>query len=167
MGRRVVVLARPRHRHRGRAPRCRPTPGRAPDLPRHATPTPNCATYPASAQRRAAAQEAGLLDTVVFFGDWVPYADWANLLLECDVALSLHFDTLETRLAFRSRVLEYIWAGLPIVATEGDAAAEMVARYALGRVVRYNDAGGAAEAILALLDAKQDDRPGFAAAVKS
>ncbi|MDI9546989.1 MAG: glycosyltransferase [Chloroflexota bacterium] len=115
---------------------------------------------------RAAAQEAGLLDTVVFFGDWIPYADWANLLLECDVALSLHFDTLETRLAFRSRVLEYIWAGLPIVATEGDAAAEMVARYALGRVVRYNDAGDAAEAILALLDAKQDDRPGFAAAVE-
>ena len=118
-------------------------------------------------EARAAAQGAGLLDKAIFFGDWVPYADWANLLLECDVALSLHFDTLETRLAFRSRVLEYIWAGLPIVASEGDATAELVIRYGLGRVVHYNDTDGVTEAILDLLDAKQEERPGFRAAAEA
>jgi len=116
---------------------------------------------------RAAAEETGLLDKAIFFGDWVPYADWANLLLECDVALSLHFDTLETRLAFRSRVLEYIWAGLPIVATEGDATAELVTRYGLGRVVHYNDIDGVPQAILDLLDARQEERPGFHAATEA
>lgn len=30
-----------------------------------------------------------------------------NVLLESDLALSLHFDTLETRLAFRSRLFDY------------------------------------------------------------
>ena len=73
------------------------------------------------ARATQAAKELGLLEQAMLFGDWVAYADWASLLMECDVALTLHYDTLETRLAFRSRVLEYIWAGLPIVASQGDA----------------------------------------------
>ena len=129
-------------------------------------PNPELSALPSQlSSARAAAAETGLLDKAIFFGDWVPYAGWANLLLECDVALSLHFDTLETRLAFRSRVLEYIWAGLPIIATEGDATAELIARYALGRVVHYNDVDGVTQAIHDLLDGKQRAQPGFAAAV--
>ncbi|MBN1888136.1 MAG: hypothetical protein JW850_09105 [Thermoflexales bacterium] len=98
------------------------------------------------------AEELELVDRGVFFGDWVPYEDWPNVLLESDLGLSLHFDTLETRLAFRSRVLDYVWASLPIVATHGDATGEMVEAYGLGTVVDYSDVPGVAEAILALLD---------------
>ncbi|MEA1973421.1 MAG: glycosyltransferase, partial [Candidatus Cloacimonadota bacterium] len=106
-------------------------------------------------QTRAAielAQELGLFDQGVFFGEWVPYADWANVLLESDLALTLHYDTLETRLAFRSRVLEYIWAGLPTVATRGDATSDLIAQSNLGTVVEYEDVEGVAEAILRLLE---------------
>ncbi|MEM2125906.1 MAG: hypothetical protein QXQ53_05875, partial [Candidatus Methanosuratincola sp.] len=85
-------------------------------------------------------------------GDWVPYADWPGVLLESDLALTLHFDTLETRLAFRSRMLDYIWAGLPIIATRGDATSELVEKYGLGAVVDYGDEVGVAEAILRLLE---------------
>jgi len=98
------------------------------------------------------ARELGLLNRAVFFGDWVPYADWPNVLLESDVALTLHYDTLETRLAFRSRVLDYIWADLPIVATRGDATSELITEHGMGIVVDYEDVGGAAEAILHLLE---------------
>ena len=35
------------------------------------------------------AVDLGLLDRVVFFGDWVPYADWPYVLLESDLALEL------------------------------------------------------------------------------
>ncbi|WP_376791081.1 hypothetical protein [Thermoflexus sp.] len=52
-------------------------------------------------EARRLAQELGLLDRAVFFGDWVPYADWPGGLLESDLALTLHFDTLETCPAFR------------------------------------------------------------------
>ncbi|MBN1487907.1 MAG: glycosyltransferase family 4 protein, partial [Anaerolineae bacterium] len=97
-------------------------------------------------------QELGVLDKAVFFGDWVPYADWPNVLLETAVALTLHHDTLETQLAFRSRVLDYIWAGLPVVATRGDATSDLVARHHLGVVVDYGDVEGVATAILQLLD---------------
>ena len=67
------------------------------------------------------AKEHGLIDSAVFFGQWVPYEDWPNILLESDIALSLHHDTVETQLAFRSRMLEYFWAGVPLIATTGDA----------------------------------------------
>ena len=101
---------------------------------------------------RRLAQELDLLDEAVFFGDWVPYADWPAVLLESDIALTLHHDTLETRLAFRSRMLDYIWAGLPTIATRGDATSDLVERYQLGTVVDYEDDVGVAEAILELLE---------------
>ncbi|MDW8064559.1 MAG: glycosyltransferase [Anaerolineae bacterium] len=101
---------------------------------------------------RRLAEEFGLLNRAVFFGEWIPYADWPGVLLESDIALALHFDTLETRLAFRSRILDYIWAGLPMIATRGDATSDLVERYGLGVVVDYKDEGGVAEAILQLLE---------------
>jgi glycosyltransferase involved in cell wall biosynthesis len=98
------------------------------------------------------AQESGLLGQAVFFGEWVPYADWPGVLLESDVAITLHPDTLEARLAFRSRVLDYIWAGIPVVATRGDVTAELVEKYGLGKLVDYEDEVSVAEAILELLE---------------
>jgi len=97
-------------------------------------------------------RQLGLTDRCVFFYEWLPYADRADYLLEADVGASLHLDHLETRYAFRTRALDYLWAGLPIVCSEGDALAELVARHRLGRVVPYQDAPAVAAALLALLD---------------
>jgi glycosyltransferase involved in cell wall biosynthesis len=114
---------------------------------------------------KALAAELGLTDTAVFFGDWAPYSEWPHILQESDVALTLHFDTVETRLAFRSRVLEYIWAGLPIVATEGDATSDLVARHGLGEVTRVGDVEAVAAAIDRLLcEPRQERAAAFAAA---
>ncbi len=96
-------------------------------------------------------KDLGLYDSHVFFNEWVPYQERENYLLEADVGLSLHLDHVETRYAFRTRILDYIWTGLPIIATEGDIAAELIQRYDLGRVVGYRDVEGVAEALLELL----------------
>lgn len=104
------------------------------------------------------AREMQLLGTAVFFGDWVPYSDWGNVLHEADVGISLHLDSVEEQLAFRSRILDYVGAGLPIVASGGDATAELVARYGLGEVVRVGDAGAVAMAISSLLDQPREAR---------
>lgn len=96
----------------------------------------------------AYAEEEGLLNNTVFFGEWVPYEDWVNVLLESDVAFSLHHDTAETQLAFRSRMLEYIWAGVPTIATRGDATSKLVSKYNLGEIVGYEDVEGVVQAIL-------------------
>jgi glycosyltransferase involved in cell wall biosynthesis len=105
---------------------------------------------------RRTAQELDLVDKGVFFGDWVPYEEWPDVLLESDVALTLHYDTLETRLAFRSRVLDYIWAGLPIVATRGDATSDLVEEHGLGAIVDFEDVDGVADAILDLLESPRE-----------
>ena len=94
----------------------------------------------------------GLTNKVVFFGDWVPYELWPNFLLEADIGTSLHFDALETHFAFRTRMLDYIWAGLPMVVTGGDTTSELVTRYGLGEVVSPGDDEAVAQAIVRLLD---------------
>jgi glycosyltransferase involved in cell wall biosynthesis len=95
--------------------------------------------------------DLGLTDRHVFFHDWIPYHERENYLLEADLGLSLHLDHVETRFAFRNRILDYIWAGLPIIATEGDTASELVTKHKLGAVVNYRDVNGVARAILELL----------------
>jgi glycosyltransferase involved in cell wall biosynthesis len=107
-------------------------------------------THTEAAQQLAS--ELGLLDRAVFFGDWVPYDDWQNVLQESDLALTLHFEGLETRLAFRSRVLDYFWAGLPTVASRGDVTSDLIAQYDVGVLVDCQDVDAVAKAILRLLD---------------
>jgi glycosyltransferase involved in cell wall biosynthesis len=60
----------------------------------------------------------GLTNKVVFFIDWVNYEERMDYLLESDLGVSLHYDNLETRFAFRTRILDYLWCRLPMVVTE-------------------------------------------------
>jgi hypothetical protein len=109
--------------------------------------------------------ELGLTNQRVFFHDWIPYQERENYLLESDLGLSLHLDHVETRFAFRNRILDYIWAGLPIVASEGDTACDLVRQHRLGSVVGYEDVIGLAQAILELLavpDLRDEMAPRFA-----
>lgn len=98
------------------------------------------------------ARELGQEGVGIFFNDWVPYNERQNYLLEADVGVSLHFDHLETRYSFRTRVLDYIWAGLPVVCTRGDAVGGLVEERGLGRVVDYQDVDGLIAALLEILD---------------
>ena len=101
-------------------------------------------------------RDLGLPAHVVAFGDWVPYEHWPDVLLESDLALSLHADTLEARLAYRSRMLDYIWAGLPTVATRGDATSELIEQHGLGTLINYHDIDAVAAAILHWLDVPRE-----------
>ncbi len=108
------------------------------------------------AAAQALSNAFGLTDQHVFFGDWIPHAEWPNVLLDSDAAVSLHFDTLETRLAFRSRILDYIWAGLPTVCSAGDATGELVQHFSVGSVTPIGDAVAVAAALLRWLSLPKD-----------
>ena len=60
-------------------------------------------------------------------------------MIRCSLGVSAHHAQLEARYAFRTRVLDYLWAGLPIVLTEGDATADLVQSERLGVVVAPDD----------------------------
>lgn len=99
------------------------------------------------------ARSSGLLDRFVFFNaGWVPYEARQSFLLEADLGVSAHFDTLETRFSFRTRVLDYLWAGLPTITTRGDVLADLVAERNLGRAVDFEDVDGWVRAIEELPD---------------
>jgi glycosyltransferase involved in cell wall biosynthesis len=88
----------------------------------------------------------------VFFNDgWVDYGDRQNYLLEADLAVSTHPVNAETTFSFRTRILDYLWAGAPIVTTEGDALGEIVEREGLGAVVPPGDPVALAAALERLL----------------
>lgn len=102
----------------------------------------------ATAQARHVAQELGLLDRHVFFNEeWVPYSQRADWLLDADCAISTHLDHLETRFAFRTRLLDCFWARLPIVCTAGDELAHQIERDDLGGVAAEEDVEGVARAL--------------------
>ena len=60
-------------------------------------------------------------------------------------------DHLETRYAFRTRLLDCFWAGLPIATTSGDDLAARIERDDLGVSCRPGDAAGLRVAIEAIL----------------
>jgi glycosyltransferase involved in cell wall biosynthesis len=116
----------------------------------------------ATALARDVAAELGLLDRTVFFNDtWVPYGERASWLLQANCAVSTHVDHLETQFAFRTRLLDCFWAGLPIVCTRGDELAAYIERVGLGETVPEGDA----EALAAALDSVLErDRSAYAEA---
>ena len=94
----------------------------------------------------------GLTGKHVFFNaGWVPYGQRADFLLDADLAVSTHLDHVETRYSFRSRVLDYLWAGLPMVLTEGDVLAEEIANAGLGVTVPAGDDRALEDALGAVL----------------
>jgi glycosyltransferase involved in cell wall biosynthesis len=94
----------------------------------------------ATADARTLALELGQLGEGVHFNDgWVPYGERGAWLLDADCGLSTHAEHMETRFAFRTRILDCFWGGLPVVCTEGDELAARVARDDLGAVAGPGD----------------------------
>lgn len=94
------------------------------------------------------AAELGVLDRQVFFRDgWVPYEDRVNYLMSADIGISLHFDHVETRFSYRTRLLDYLWAGLPVVATAGDVLSNELAAGGAGLAVPEADVQAVSDAL--------------------
>lgn len=87
------------------------------------------------------AESLGVLGREVVFNEgWIPYEERQNHLTEADAGVSTHHVHIETEFSFRTRILDYLWAGLPMVVTEGDSFADLVAAEGLGVVVPAEDA---------------------------
>lgn len=96
--------------------------------------------------------ELGLTDKHVFFNrEWVAFDDRHNYLLDADAAVSTHFEHIETVFSFRTRILDYLWARLPMVTTRGDGFADIISSAPLGRTVREKDVDALAAAIIDVL----------------
>jgi len=116
-------------------------------------PNPDIAEMRMAVATRELATELGLTDTHVFFNEgWVAYDDRQNYLLEADIGVSTHLAHLETALSSRTRILDYLWASLPVVATEGDVLSDLVSSRGLGLTVPAGDVDALEQALFRLLD---------------
>jgi glycosyltransferase involved in cell wall biosynthesis len=111
-------------------------------------PNPDVPAMRMAGAARALAAELGLVGRSVYFNEgWVDYADRQNYLLDADVGVSTHFEQLETTFSFRTRILDYLWAGMPVVTTGGDSFGALVAAEGLGVTVAERDVDGLAAAL--------------------
>jgi glycosyltransferase involved in cell wall biosynthesis len=115
------------------------------------------AGHPAAAasteSARRLAGELGVLGSVVHFHDgWIPYAERDAWLTQAACGLSTHAEHLESRFAYRTRLLDCFWAGLPVVCTTGDDLAERVQREGLGAVAPPGDVAAVCGALEQVLD---------------
>ncbi|MGI8426580.1 MAG: glycosyltransferase [Actinomycetota bacterium] len=105
------------------------------------------------------ARQLGLEGTHVFFNSgWIPYEKRANYLLESDIGVSCHLEHIETTYSYRTRVLDYFWAELPVIVTRGDSLSQLVEEHSLGLTVGPGDVEGFASAIRRILEDEELSR---------
>jgi len=104
-----------------------------------------------AAAARRTAEDRGWLGTTVRFESWRPYALRFELAQAADLAVVTHRPGLETDLSLRTRMVDLLWLGLPVVATAGGAMSRVIDAVGAGRTVVPGDPTGLAEAICGLL----------------
>ena len=114
--------------------------------------SPNAATTPqrvfAQARDRARAIDAG--GRSILFSPWLPYSRRADLYAACDLLVSISSAGLEAELAYRTRLLDAAWGGVPSVTVGGGSLARELAE-AGAAIECARDAEALAAAIEALL----------------
>jgi glycosyltransferase involved in cell wall biosynthesis len=96
-----------------------------------------------------------LFNKCVFFNfDWTPYNERVNYLGLATIGISTHFDNIETRFSFRTRILDYLWAELPMILTRGDSMADLCEKNNLGVVVDFENPEEIKNAIEKIVDSE-------------
>lgn len=87
------------------------------------------------------------LEEVVRFEPWVPYEDREQFYDRFDAAILTFPQSLETDLSMRTRVFDYLWAGLPVITSSAQGTDEILHRYGAGEVVDSLDPDAYADAV--------------------
>ncbi len=85
-------------------------------------------------QAIADALRSGVVDVV----PWLPYAQRSEVYAGSDVIVSLNTVGPETAFSWRTRVVDYVWSGLPLLTNGGDPLSEQL--IAAGAALRLPDA---------------------------
>ena len=83
--------------------------------------------------------------------DWVPGARRYDLLRDVDLMVATHRLSLETRLSLRTRFLDALSAGCPVVTSEGGAMSRLLREYDAGWVVPEGDGEAVSKAFQEIL----------------
>lgn len=119
---------------------------------------PNSGTPQTLVQRvRRWVKERGLVDRVQFL-DWLPADRRYDLLRDVDVLAATHKDSLETQLSLRTRFLDALAVGCPILVTEGGTISHQLERLGAGWVVPESDSRAVEVALVDILEGDGQER---------
>ena len=107
--------------------------------------------YEGAENAKKLAEKEGILDKNVFFVDRIPYEEMESAYLESEIALITYPLGFETEFALRTRTIHCMWAGLPVICSEGDELAETIKKEGIGLVVNAKEPKKLAGSILELL----------------
>jgi glycosyltransferase involved in cell wall biosynthesis len=117
---------------------------------------PNAGSTPqallAAVERWVAERGAGWGDRIELF-DWAPFERRFDLLRDVSLLVSTHADGIETRLSLRTRFLDAMAAGCPVLTSDGGTVARIVRENGAGWVVPRGDAAALAYALREILTA--------------
>ena len=105
-----------------------------------ASPNPDTTPQRAFAAARDRARALDPDGRAILFSPWLPYAQRADLYAAADLVVSIASDGLESDLAFRTRLLDAAWGGVPSVAVAGGSLAAELSAAGAGRIVPRDEA---------------------------
>jgi glycosyltransferase involved in cell wall biosynthesis len=127
-------------------------------------PHPELTPLETAERTRMTAEKKGWLGTAVRFEKWRPYDQRFDLPQVCDLAVVTHRPGLETDLSLRTRLVDLMWLGLPVVVSAGGTMARVVEERGAGEVVPPGDAGALAAAVKGMLGDEERRRSASEAA---
>ena len=81
---------------------------------------------------RAQVYREKLNEQIIFGDSYIPYEECINLFAACWAGISIALETIENTVSFRTRIIDYIAAGIPVICTKGDVLSDIVTRDNLG-----------------------------------
>jgi glycosyltransferase involved in cell wall biosynthesis len=106
---------------------------------------------PGAAEAAREAERLRLPPDAVRFAPWLPFDQRAAIYAEADLAVLAHKPLLEAEFSWRTRTLDCLWGGLPLVVTAGDEVGERAEVAGAALCVPCGDDAALAEALGALL----------------
>jgi len=88
---------------------------------------------------------------VIGLREWTPYVGREKILNRASILAVLHHPGAEAELSFRTRAMDGVWAGVPLLLSEGGEVASLAKNHGWGMVVRPGDIPSTAAAIDLLL----------------
>jgi glycosyltransferase involved in cell wall biosynthesis len=126
-----------------------------PDITLTFTTHPNPSLTPQGKLAEAIEHAKGNGYDFVRFEPWVAYEQREAFYNRFGAALLTFPQSIETDLSMRTRVYDYLWAGLPIVTSSAPGTDELLTRYGAGEIVRTTSPQDFAAALVRVL---RDDR---------
>jgi len=114
-------------------------------------PHPELTPMAAAARARKTAKRRGWLGSRALFEPWRPFDRRFELAQVCDLAVATHRPGIETDLSLRTRLVDLMWLGLPVVVTAGGTMGRVVAEEGAGAVGPAGDADALSAAVIELL----------------